>query len=79
MISVCSEKVKLAGRRPGGWSFILETGCFDAEINRLFPLLTHLFSVFFNALAGCFDKNIITAGAMCRILLLFILCYINGI
>ena len=68
MISVCSEKVKLAGRRPGGWSFILETGCFDAEINRLFPLITLYFPVVFITLDGLYDRTVITGGVMDNIL-----------
>jgi hypothetical protein len=50
-------KVKLAGRKPGGWTVILGTGCFDAGINLFISLITLHFPTVFIALDGRYDRG----------------------
>ena len=68
MISVCTEKVKLAGRWLCEASVILGTGCFDAGIKLFIPPITLLFPVVFITLAGRFGKNVIAGGVIFNIL-----------
>jgi len=51
------EKVKLAGRKPGGWTVILGTGCFYTGINLFISLITLHFPTVFIAIDGRYDRG----------------------